>query len=283
MDNSELNYKYFLDEDTFNCPFCGLRNTSYTILAAGVYDITNSKRAKIAFVQCNRCGKISLHFLKNDIRIFHYPSFPRVCREINDFYINSDNNRVVFYIPKYDDATHGDDEAIGTIDDYIFHSIPSTSFVLDERIPKVLRDLFNEADECRKANLKIGAAACLRKFIYTFLYKQLNEIKKCNPPKRIEEMGYKNYDECITEIKEAFPKLNTYFEILSQIKGITSDQIHEESWGEMSSEQLSLYLRVLETLMNEVYVQPAIQNERHRLISQQYEAIQLKMTKKKIK
>lgn len=283
MDNSDLNYKYFLDKDTFNCPFCGLRNTSYTILATGVYDATINKRAKVVFVQCNRCGKISLHFLKNDMKVFCTYSYSSEYDEINDFIIKSNNNYMFFRIPMYQDDTHGDNETIGTIDDYIFHSIPSTSFVLDERIPKVLRDLFNEADECRKANLKIGAAACLRKFIYTFLYKQLNEIKKCNTPKRIEEMGYKNYDECIAEIKEAFPKLNMYFDILSQIKGITSDQMHEESWGELSSEQLSLYLRVLETLMNEVYVQPAIQNERHRLISQQYEAIQLKMTKKKIK
>lgn len=281
MDNSDLNYKYFLDEHTFNCPFCGLRNTSYTIVATGLYDISNNKQARIVFVQCNRCGKISLHFLTDNMKIFRYYTYSYKHEEVKDFLITDKNEHLIFMLPKYNDETHGDNEPIGTIDDYIFHSIPSTSFVLDERIPKELRDLFNEADECRKANFKIGASACLRKFIYTFLHKQLNVIKGNKPFQRIEEMGYHNYDDCILEIRKAYPNLSMYFDILSKIKGIMSDQMHEESWGEISSDHLSLYLGVLETLMNEVYVQPALQNERHKLISQQYDAIQAKIMKKK--
>ena len=66
VNNSELNNKYFIDSNAFNCPFCKLRNATYTIIAAIEYDINNSKKGCAVFVKCNRCCKISLHFINSD-------------------------------------------------------------------------------------------------------------------------------------------------------------------------------------------------------------------------
>ena len=262
MDNSELNNKYFIDEETFNCPFCGLRNTTYTILAVCPYNESSEKEAKIVFVKCNRCGKTSIHFLKNEMKLKEY--YINSCGFTSGITLKENYMKIKFYIPRKNDQSSGDDVPDGEIDDYIFHSIPSTSFALDERIPKKIRDLFNEAEECAKANLKTGASACLRKLVYTFLYEQLNKIKKNNPYKRIEDMGYKDYGNCISEMRSNYPKLDVYWDILSGIKGITSDQVHEESWGEISAKDIHLYLSALSDLLIEIYVQPDILEEKRK-------------------
>lgn len=278
MDNSELNNKYFIDSDTFNCPFCGLRNTTYTILAVCPYNESSEKEAKIVFVRCNRCKKISVHFFKNEMNILNRFSLPNY--SISDFTLSDSVHTLKFSLPYKSDQFSGDDVPDGEIDDYVFHSIPSTSFVLDERIPKKIRDLFNEAEECTKANLKTGASACLRKLIYTFLYEQLNKIKGNKPFKRIEDMGYRDYGDCISEMRSNYPKVDIYWDILSGIKGITSDKIHEESWGEISTKDIRLYLSAISDLLIEIYVQPAVLEEKRKKITEQYKSIKQKQEKK---
>lgn len=55
------------------------------------------------------------------------------------------------------------------IDDAIFYSVPTSFFVLDDRIPAIIRDLITEAEGCIKMNFLTGASACMRKAIYELL------------------------------------------------------------------------------------------------------------------
>ena len=52
------------------------------------------------------------------------------------------------------------------IDEEIFYSVPTSFFVLDKRVPAVLRELFVESEGCLKSNFLTGASACARKIVY---------------------------------------------------------------------------------------------------------------------
>lgn len=246
VDNAALNNKYFIDDKAFNCPFCGLRNTTYTVLAIMQYNLSKTKEGRVAFVRCNKCKKVSIHFLSEDIS---YPTY------------NSQYSGVVL-LNAY--AWSGDISFSSTecdIDSKIFHNIPSSYFTMDERIPKEMRKLFDEAQECKKANLKIGASACLRKLIYTLLFEQLNK-KNGTIKQSLKDLGYEHYSDCIKALKEYHPTLEIFIEPLEDITGITSDQVHEASWSEISSDDITICLASIKDLLNEIYVHPAILKER---------------------
>ncbi|MBP5534952.1 MAG: hypothetical protein J6Y03_05580 [Alphaproteobacteria bacterium] len=258
---SELNSKYFIDNKAFNCPFCGLRNTTYTILAILKYDLNKNKSAKVIFVRCNRCGKVSIHFASCDIQTSWGKDALGVIKGFSgsSVWINTLNN-IDFLNSKNDDSEFDID-----IDSKIYHSIPSSSFTMDERIPRNLRDLFDEAQECKKANLKTGASACLRKLVYTLLSDQLNKKHK-KTKQSIKDLGYEHYSDCIKALKEYHPNLSVFIAPLEGITGITSDQVHEDSWAEISSQDLGICLEAMRDLLNQIYVQPAILKERENKI-----------------
>lgn len=263
MDNSKLNNKYFIDEGAFNCPFCGLRNAAYLIRAVINYDVNNTKKAKIIFIGCNRCGKTSIHFVNDEIPItpFSSSSYIGCCIGYNNKYgtripLVEDKGYITFL------KSDGPEGQID-IDSHIFHSVPSSFFTMDERIPKEMRELFDEAQESKRANLKTGASACLRKLIYTFLHDQLNMIAGNKAKKKsLKELGHEHYNDCIGILKKNYPHLEVFFLPIESITGITSDQVHEESWKELSSNDLDICFAVMSDILDQVYVQPCILEDR---------------------
>ena len=257
MNNSDLNNKYFIDDKAFNCPFCGLRNAAYTILAILEHDLSTTKKGKIIFVKCNRCGKISVHFAPYEILTSRWENTKI---GIYAFYALRSSESISFHSSKNDDSPFDVD-----LDSKIYHSIPSSFFTMDERIPKKMRQLFDEAQECKKANLKTGASACLRKLIYTLLSDQLNK-KAGKENVSLKDLGYGNYPDCIKAFKECCPDLTVFIEPLEDITGITSDQVHENSWDEISSKDIEICLASIKDLLEELYVQPALLKERREAI-----------------
>ncbi len=261
---SELNSKYFIDDKAFNCPFCGLRNTSYTILAILEHDISNEKKGKIVLVQCNKCQKISLHFVPYDMNTSRWDvgEIGVVKNYLYGKRVVDRPDNISFRNSQDDDAEFDVD-----IDSNIYHSIPSSFFTMDDRIPKIMRKLFDEAQECRRSNLKTGASACLRKLIYTLLSEQLNK-KEGKSKQSLRQLGYEHYSDCTKALKEYYPTLKIFIEPLEDITGITSDQLHEDSWSEISSQDLNICLESIKDLLYEIYVQPQILQERRDKISQ---------------
>ena len=82
----------------------------------------------------------------------------------------------------------------------------------------------------------------------------------------MKSLGYKNYSECIEALKGCYPALDVFIEPLEDIKGITSDQIHEDSWAEISSQDLNICLESIKDLLYAIYVQPAVLQERRNKI-----------------
>src|SRR5438132_1643960 len=112
VDDSRLDLKYFIDQDVYNCPFCKRRHVTYAFEHGAMsFNWTAKKLCYVYFVQCNSCKGRSMHLSFSDITYKGLGYWP------NGFKKGID------------------------IDAAIFYSVPSSSFVLDERIPSLLRDL----------------------------------------------------------------------------------------------------------------------------------------------
>jgi len=129
------------------------------------------------------------------------------------------------------------------IDSKIFYSVPTSFFVIDDRVPKTLRELITEGEECLKMNLLTGASACIRKAIYELLV--------------IEKVDGENYQDRIKSLKTKYPQSDPdLFDILAHIQDMTSDKIHEQSWDKWDSSNLQLITETLKAVLYDIYVLP---------------------------
>jgi hypothetical protein len=146
------------------------------------------------------------------------------------------------------------------LDSEIFYSVPTSFFVLDSRIPEVLRDLITEAEGCVKMNYLTGASACARKAIY-----ELTVLEKADGT---------DYDARIRSLKAKHPEIaSTLFDVLAHIKDMTSDKVHEQSWDEWDSMHLKLFIETLKTILQEIYVTPRERDQRTTKIQQLMEGV----------
>jgi hypothetical protein len=151
------------------------------------------------------------------------------------------------------------------LDAEIFYSVPTSFFVLDNRINQVLRDLITEAEGCLKMNFLTGASACTRKAIYELTI--------------LEKAEGENYDERIKFLKHKYPQVDTaLFDVLAHIKDMTSDKVHEQSWDKWDSQHLILFIETLKTILQEIYVIPKERDQRTQQIKVLLQGVRAKQT-----
>ena len=204
-DQSYLDERYFVDGHVYNCPLCNRRHVSYSIYGYQYFDWTQNKKCYVYFVQCHSCGGKSMHlsYLNIDITGTSRPW------------------RFLFSIEEED-----------RIDDLFFYSVPTSFFVLDQRIPEILRELLTEAEGCLKGNFLIGASACARKIIYEMA--------------SAKDIGGENYEARIKSLKIEYPEVEqTYFDTFLTIQQMTSSKVHENSHDVWNSKHLRLILASL--------------------------------------
>lgn len=210
-DQSHLDSKYFITTDVYNCPFCNRRHVKYKNLGKSVFNWSNDKNCAVWRVQCASCEKVSMHL-----------TFTALQR------------------PEWSMACFRDDI---DLDSAFFYSVPTSFFVIDDRIPRIIRELITEAEGCSKMNYLTGASACTRKAIYEFL-----AIQKAVGP---------NYDDQIADLRTKNPSIDPeLFEILGHIKDMTSDHLHEQSWVAWDNSNLQVFLEALKAVLHEIYVVP---------------------------
>jgi hypothetical protein len=234
-DNSYLDKKYFIDRYVYNCPFCHRGSVSYAIGGATKFDWSIDKTCYVFFVECSSCHKTSMH-LSYESLVERRDITPR------DLVIKSE---------------------VEDIDSKIFYSVPTSFFVIDSRIPKIIRELITESEECLKMNFLTGASACMRKAIYELLIK--------------ENAQGENYESKIKSLKSKHPSIDPeLFDILSAIQDMTSDKIHEQSWDKWDSPNLKLIIETLKNILYEIYVLPKIKKEKLATIQKIRERIKKK-------
>lgn len=230
-DQSHLDERYFVDEHVYNCPFCNRRHVSYSIYGTQSFDWTQNKECYVYFVRCHSCRNRSMHL----------SSYRILSSDRDEMYRNW---RFKF----------SDDEGIPKlIDDFFFYSVPTSFFVLDRRIPEILRELLTEAEDCLKSNFLTGASACARKIVYEMT--------------STEKFDGSNYEDRIKSLKQKYPDVEqTYFDTLLTIQQVTSSKVHENSYDGWNSRHLRLILASLREMLHEIYVVPALREDKRKSI-----------------
>lgn len=237
--------KRIINAQQHNCAHCGTKGANFYDIKYIVIDESANKKLGILTVRCSCCHKITTHFIKNILSYsqnFEYEGF-------------SESSKCFYWYGTHHDII----EKFDDLDNNIIMSIPTPTFIIDSGIPKKLRDPLIEAGKCVKENALVGASACVRKAIYEFLL--------------MEGATGDNYDEKIKSIKDNWAHLSDYLEILKGIKGVVSDQVHEDSFEAFSSDEIKYYVDVLEEIFREVYVIPQQRQDRKNAIFAKFNAV----------
>lgn len=235
MDN---NKKRIINAQQHNCAHCGTKGANYYDIKFIVIDDIKDKKLGLLSIRCKCCKKITTHLIK-DIHD-HANNFSLIdsSESMTSFMFHGH----IYYLTKNIDC----------LDNNIIMSIPTPTFIIDADIPKKLRDPLIEAGKCVKENALVGASACVRKAIYEFLL--------------MEGATGDNYDEKIKSIKGNWAHLSDYLDVLKGIKGVVSDQVHEDSFEAFASDEIKYYVDVLEEIFREVYVIPQQRQDRKNAI-----------------
>ena len=232
-DQSFLDNRYFVDESVYNCPFCNRRHVSYSIYRISVFDWTENKECFVYFICCHSCKKRSMHLSYTEIPV-NYPSRRASSGVFNLYGIE------------------------GNLDDLFFYSVPTSLFVLDSRVPLILRELLTEAEGSLKSNFLTGASACARKIVYELAVE------------KGADSG--TYEEQIKSLKKKHPDVDEgYFDTLLTIQQATSSKVHENAYDGWEASHLRLILASLREVLHELYVEPELRKDRRKANSRPQE------------
>ena len=224
-DQSYLDECYFVDNHVYNCPFCNRRHVKYGITDHFAFNWAENKWCQVYCVKCHSCYNRSMHLSFIPVKLANIP-----------------------YNERRFDLASGQQ-----LDDLFFYSVPTSFFVLDNRIPRILRELFTEAEGSLKGNYLTGASACARKIVY--------ELTK------LEEASGDNYSDRIKSLQAKHPKIEqTYFDTLLTIQKVTSSKVHENAYDGWKSQHLRVILASLRKVLHELYVVPALRADGRREI-----------------
>jgi hypothetical protein len=233
-DDSYLDKKYFIDKFTYNCPFCNRKNVRYSVHDKFAFDWSEDKECYGFIALCSSCSNHSMHLSYKDL-------------------IAYDSYSGGYY--SFKDSIQGKD-----IDSEIFYSVPTSFFVIDSRIPAIIRELITEAEGSLKMNFLTGASACMRKSIYELLV--------------LEKIEGAHYEDRIKALKEKYPAIDAeLFDILAHIQNMTSDKVHEQSWDKWDANYLKFIIETLKTILYEIYVLPDTRSQRSAQIRKMREEI----------
>ena len=232
-DQSHLDDRYFVDPYVYNCPFCNRRHVSYIVSTSVQFNWSNQTDCYVYFVTCHSCNKVSMHLSKQEIPLKY--AYQLENQEYFRFSLSKDI------------------DAGAVLDSLFFYSVPTSFFVLDERVPSILRELLTEAEGCLKSNFLTGASACARKLVYELAKK--------------ENATGDNYDDRLKSLKINHPEIpEEYFDTLLTIQQVTSTKVHENSYDGWKSEHVRLILASLAEVLRELYVLPAQRRDRRESI-----------------
>jgi len=232
-DQSELDRRYFVTGDTYNCPYCNRHSVTFSVERIEAFDWTNSKTALAVYVKCGgeKCGKVSLH-------------------------LTFETGLVAFVETPWGSQKHRWHQKanIDKLDAYFFYHQPTSFFTIDDRIPPKIRELVSEADGCRRFNYLTGASACLRKAIYELLSHE--GVAKTESDGRGGERE-RHYQDRVKDLKSTRKNMDPgSVDILAAALRATSDHLHEDSWAGWTREEFDAIDEAVRAVLREMYVLP---------------------------
>jgi transcription elongation factor Elf1 len=234
-DESRLDAKYFIDAYKYNCPFCNRRHVTYSTYERDSFQWTPEKTCIIYLVECQSCNLVSMHL--------SYEKIPQQA------VYNDRMARFRFNISE-------DVE----LDPKFFYSVPTSFFALDSRIPRILRELFTEAEGCLKMNFLTGASACARKLVYELA--KLERAKAASIDTATSERD--TYEDQLKSLKTIRGDVEPeYFDTLLTIQQVTSSKVHEESYDGWEARHLRVILATIQEVLGVI---PKVREEKRKAI-----------------
>lgn len=256
-DRSNNDNKYFIDEATYNCPFCNRRQVKYKIAETGSYDCSNTKTVYFYLVRCEDCEKTSFHLSMYDLKTRKWGNYDE---SVFVFPLKQVITRKSASHSRFEDIEKDILNEKGSpkeLDEVIFYSQPTSFFTIDERIPKSIREPLSESDNCLKSNFITGASGALRKAVYKLLkHEKIPEKNDNSTIKHAERIEY---------LKKKYPTLEP--DLLNELKTIhalTSQELHENDWEDFNAHQLRFLITVTKEILLEMYVTPDAKEKRRK-------------------
>ena len=82
-----------------------------------------------------------------------------------------------------------------------------------------------------------------------------------------EKLDGRSYEDRIKSLKQKYPGVEqTYFDTLLTIQQVTSSKVHENSYDGWNSKHLRLILASLREMLHEIYVVPALREDKRKSI-----------------
>ncbi len=198
-------------------------------------------------------------------------------------YYERDRSMKIPYIKVTNEET-GKEESVrwdkaNEMDDLFFYHHPNSTFTIDDRIPKKIREALDQANTAHKMGLSIGASAALRKAIFEILSAPEFDIPKVEDP-TVEgsEPRWLTYQERLEMLKEKVKRLYPSVELglvddITKVYSLSSQPLHERSidegeWEDFTSAQFIFLLEVVHNLLIQIYIIPSENQDRKGKLSE---------------
>jgi hypothetical protein len=247
-DRSHKDKKYFIDGNTYNCPFCERRQIKYKVTDYGSYDSSNTTKVYFYVVRCEDCRKTSFHLSKYELKMhdwgsYREKSFPFPLKYLTTNLSGKSSQEI-------ENELLNEDGTPKELDHAFFFNQPSSFFIIDERIPNVIREPLSESETSLKSNLLTGASGALRKAIYKLL--QTESIPEAN-----NQGVFISHDQRVDYLKGKYPKIDTeLFDELKAVHMLTSQELHENDWEDFDGPTLRFLIGVINEILTEIYITP---------------------------
>jgi hypothetical protein len=241
---------YFISETQYNCPFCSTAAVRYKVVGGINFDWSKTEQRLCLFIKCQEpsCLKVSFHLTKYNIQY------------------DGRGEMILPYLTKKEEIM-GKEITVPweyEIDDLFFYHHPNSDFVIDDRIPKKIREAFDEAASSHKMGHKIGSSAALRKTIFEILAKFEIPKFQTNPddpinPKKISYIS--RLDLLKEKISKEIPSVE--IDLIDEIKSVyalVSKPLHEqlpdeEEWEDFTPDQFLFLMTLTQDLLIELFVE----------------------------
>lgn len=237
--------QYFLDGNTYNCPYCKRKSVGFKVKKHGEFDFSIQNKFYYYLIECNEknCKKVSLHYSKFELSVINHEfKFP-----LETFVSNWKPGMEVSETKVTNQQITDSENNLIQMDDAFIYHLPSSFFTLNERIPNELRKDLDEAENSLNYNLLTGSSASIRKTIYKLL-------KIAKVPEKNENNEKIRFKERIDKLKEIYPQVNTdYFDDLKRVGGLTSLELHEDDWRDISRGNIKFLIELVKFILDKIF------------------------------
>lgn len=256
--------RYFISTTQYNCPYCETGAVRYKFIGSFDFDWSKDTQVRCIRIRCEEpsCQKVSLHMTRYDVSSWGNAEMRLPKRTVVD----------------KDTGTETEENwENDKIDELFFYHQPNSTFVIDDRIPKKIREALDQANTSHKMSLSIGSSAALRKAIFELLANfEIPKIKVgTDPAEEPRKISYQDRLDLLKhKLKKTHPNVDlALLEDVKKIYSLSSQPLHERllnenEWEDFTPAQFLFLLELIHTLLVQIFIIPSENEDRKGKLSE---------------